>query len=57
LDLAADQYELWMFEARVKRIDNEPEYAAGAAEACKPYLQALLTVMKDLKEHARRQLQ
>jgi hypothetical protein len=57
LDVVADKYELWAMEARQKRIQNDPTYAAGAAEAYQPYGQKFNSLLRELREFAKREFQ
>lgn len=55
LDLASDQYELWMFKAGQERLQNGTPSAACMAEVktvYEPYLRASHELIKALESHA-----
>ena len=56
LDIAADGYELWMFNARQKMLDKKPNYADGFQEPWKKYLEARSALMTELKAFAEKNL-
>jgi len=55
LDSVADRYELWALQAKQKRLDADPTYAEGNAEAYKPYTQTFYLRGKELNAYARRE--
>jgi len=55
LDIAADQYELWMFKAGQERLEKgvlSQEILAGAGPAYQPYLTSFHALLKALEAHA-----
>jgi hypothetical protein len=52
---AADEYELWMMKAPQKRLQGDKKYADGAEEAYRPYFQKFLSLLKELREFAKRE--
>lgn len=55
LDLASDQYELWMFKAGQERLQNgipSPECLADAKSSYEPYLCASHELLKALESYA-----
>jgi hypothetical protein len=57
LDILADRYELWMIEARRKRLHNVANYADGATDVFGPYSEASLKLLKEMREFAKREFQ
>jgi len=57
VEVAGDEYELWMFKARQKRLNKEPNYSDGFQEPWRSYLKALNTLMNELKSFAKREFQ
>jgi hypothetical protein len=59
LEIAVDQYELWMAKASQKRIAGEPpqSYAANFMDNYGPYLSKRHELLQALKEFAKREFQ
>lgn len=57
LDLAGDNYELWMMNAQQKRIKEDDKFAEGAVEAYQAYFKKLLSLLQELKTFAGREFQ
>jgi hypothetical protein len=52
---ASTAYELWVVEAKGKRLAKEQSYGEGAAEAHKPYMQSMRGLLAELRTFAHRE--
>jgi hypothetical protein len=57
LDIAADQYEIWMMTAEQKRLKKDVTFADDAKEVYQPYLQKFHSLLRELREFAMREFQ
>jgi hypothetical protein len=55
LDIAADQYELWMMEAEQKRLKGDSTFADGHANAHEPYTERFHSLLMELREFAKQE--
>ena len=57
LDIIADQYEIWITEAGQKRLAKDDTFAEGATEAHQPYYEKFQSLLKELRQFAKREFQ
>jgi hypothetical protein len=52
VDLAADQFETWMFEAGQKRLDGVKDFRDGHIDAYDPYARKRLNILNNFRKFA-----
>jgi hypothetical protein len=57
LEIASDQYRIWMYQAEGRRVSKNAQYADGFSEAYGPYVQKREALLDALKKFAREEFQ